>query len=99
MRDITNSSPSKVSRMPASPPIKVDLETRRTSLMVIMIRSVPKIKEANRQPKEFMPKSCSPPAINHLPSGGCTTKAAVSFMTSTLPAMILELASLGQSRS
>jgi hypothetical protein len=64
-----------------------------------MISSVPNTSDANRQPKEFMPNRYSPPAISHLPSGGCTTKAAVSCITSTLPVMILVLASLGQLRS
>ena len=44
--------------------------------MVTRISSVPKTSEANRQPKEFIPNSCSPPAISHLPTGGCTMNDA-----------------------
>ncbi len=72
IRDITKASPSKVSSRPAMPPTSVERETRRTSRIVTSTSSVPKTSEAKRQPKEFIPNSCSPPAISHLPTGGCT---------------------------
>jgi hypothetical protein len=99
VRDITKASPSRVSSSPARPPIKVDLETRRTSRMVAKTSNVPKTSGATRHPKEFIPNSCSPSAINHLPTGGCTANEAVLCITSGVPATTFALASGGQLRS
>src|SRR6201999_2423740 len=41
------------------------------------IDSVPNTAAENRQPREFRPKIHPPPAIIHLPSGGCTTNSGV----------------------
>jgi hypothetical protein len=67
--------------------------------MVIKIISEPKTRDANRQPKEFIPKICSPAAISHLPTSGWTMNEAESSITSTLPAVIDALADSGQLRS
>ena len=99
VRDITNASPSNVSSTPARPPTSVERETRRTSRIVTRTSSVPKTSAENRQPKEFIPNSCSPPAISHLPTGGCTTNSAVFCITSTLPVVICAFAFSGQLRS
>ena len=99
VRDMTNASPSKASSSPASPPIKVDRDTRRTSLIKIDTRRQPKISGATRQPTEFIPNTYSPAAINHLPSCGWTTKDAPSDHTSGLPATIELSAFLAQLRS
>ena len=99
VRDITNASPSKASSSPASPPTRVDFDTRRTRRMVTRTSSVPKTSGASRQPKEFIPKIASPAAISHLPTGGCTTNDAVVCITSGVPATTCGLASDGQLRS
>ena len=99
VRDITNASPSKASSSPARPPTSVDLDTRRTRRMVTRTSSVPKTSGATRQPNEFIPKTASPAAISHLPTGGCTMNAAVVCITSGVPAMTFGLASGGQLRS
>ena len=67
--------------------------------MVIKIIREPKTREANRQPKEFMPKICSPAAISHLPTCGWTMNDGESSMMSTFPAVIDALADSGQLRS
>ena len=81
------------------PPIRVDRETRRTSRVSTRTSSVPKISGPTRQPTEVIPKKCSPAAISHLPSCGCTMNDEALFITSGFPAMILALASSGQDRS
>ena len=60
---------------------------------------MPKTSGATRQPKEFIPKKCSPAAISHFPTGGWTMNDAVFSITSTLPEVISALALLGQFRS
>jgi hypothetical protein len=99
VRLIMKDRPSKVSSSPAVPPISVERETRRTRRMVIITSSVPKTSEAKRQPKEFIPNSCSPPAISHLPTGGCTMNDGVLSITSVFPAVIEASALPGQLRS
>ena len=59
------------------PPIRVERDRRRASRMVANTNNEPNTQAMNRQPKEFMPNQCSPMAISHLPSGGCTTNSAV----------------------
>ena len=76
IRLIVNERPSKVSSTPASPPTRVERDRRRPSRMVAAIMIVPAIREGNRQPNEFIPNAHSPRAMNHLPSGGCTTNSA-----------------------
>ncbi len=98
-RDITYASPSKASSSPAMPPIRVERETRRTRRVSTSTSSVPKISGPTRQPSEVIPKKCSPAAISHLPSWGCTMNDEALFITSGLPARILALASSGQERS
>ena len=78
IRDITKARPSRVSRMPAMPPIRVERESRRASRIVTNTSRVPKISGMMRQPKEFIPNTCSPRPISHLPTGGWTMKAGES---------------------
>ena len=59
------------------PPIRVERDSRRASLMVANTSNDPNTQAMKRQPKAFMPNQCSPTAISHLPSGGCTTNSAV----------------------
>ena len=99
VRDITNARPSRVSSTPAMPPTRVERDNRRASRIVTRTSRVPKISGMNRQPNEFMPNSCSPRAISHLPTGGCTTYSAEVLNTSGFPATIESLAVSGQSRS
>ena len=61
------------------PPISVERDKRRAIRMVRKTSNVPNTNGMNRQPKEFMPNSCSPNPISHLPTGGWTTNSAVSL--------------------
>ena len=70
------------------PPIRVERESRRASRMVANTSNAPNTQAMNRQPNAFMPNHCSPIAISHLPSGGCTTNSAVLEYTLGVPAMI-----------
>lgn len=81
------------------PPTSVERETRRTSRIVTTTSRVPNTSEANRQPKEFIPNSCSPPAISHLPTGGWTMNDGDSSITSGVPPVTWASAFLGQARS
>ncbi len=71
-RDSTNSSPSKVSSSPATTPSSVDPVSRRASRTSTVTMSVPTTAEAMRQPNGSIPKRCSPSAISHFPTSGCT---------------------------
>jgi hypothetical protein len=93
VRDITKCRPSTASSSPAMQPISVDRVIRRTSRISTVIVSVPNSAAMNRQPNGFIPKICSPPAIIHLPTSGCTVRLGVSLNTSRLPARIRRFAS------
>ena len=80
------------------PPIRVERDSRRASRIVANTSRAPNTQAEKRQPNEFIPNICSPTAINHLPSGGCTTNSGVSENPSTLPARIWSLAPSGQLR-
>ena len=55
------------------PPTNVERDRRRANRTVSNTSSAPKTQAEIRHPKGVIPKKCSPIAINHLPSGGCTT--------------------------
>ena len=99
IRDIAKARPSKVIRMPAIAPTIVERDSRRAIRIVMNTSRVPNTSGMNRQPNEFMPNSCSPNPISHLPTGGWTTNSALSLNTLTLPEVIESLAVLGQSFS
>ena len=70
---------------------------RRAIRASISTDRVPSRATANRQPKGFMPNSCSPAPMIHLPTGGCTTYDAVERYGTAAPGvMIVVLASSGQ---
>ncbi len=73
IRDMTKCSPSRVSSTPAIQPSTVEPVSRRTSLHITRIISVPVNAEEKRHPSGFMPNIHSPTAIIHLPTSGCTT--------------------------
>ena len=99
MRDIAKERPSNVIRMPAIAPTIVERDSRRAILIVMNTSRVPNTSGMKRQPNEFMPNSCSPRPISHLPTGGWTTNSALSLNTFTLPDVIESFAVLGQSFS
>ena len=45
----------------------------------IRMESVPRTATAKRQPNGVAPNRASPPAITHLPNGGCTTYSGTSL--------------------
>ncbi len=69
-------------------PIRVDRVIRRTVRITSSTVRVPNRAGMNRQPNVFIPNSCSPAAIIHLPTSGCTVRLGVSLKTSRLPARI-----------
>ena len=81
--------PSKVISNPAMPPTSVERDRRRASRTVSNTSSAPKTQAEIRHPKGVIPKKCSPIAISHLPSGGCTTAAGPSVKPLRSPSAIL----------
>ena len=73
IRLMVKARPSKVTNSPAMPPTNVERDRRRANRTVSNTSSAPKTQAEIRHPKGVIPKKCSPIAINHLPSGGCTT--------------------------
>ncbi len=67
-------------------PSKVDPNSRRAIRPIMRIDSVPTTAAENRHPHELSgPKSHSPKAIIHLPTGGWTTKSGSPLKTLRLP--------------
>ena len=67
-------------------PISVEPNIRRAARPTMRIDSVPSSATENRQPNELVtPNSCSPAAMTHLPTGGCTTRSGTSPNTSGVP--------------
>jgi hypothetical protein len=73
MRDSTRWNPSSAISRPAAQPSTVEWNMRRATRTMIRMERVPMTAPAMRQPHSLYPKVCSPIAIIHLPSGGCTT--------------------------
>jgi len=59
-------------------PSRVEPVSRRTSRIITSTIRVPTTAAETRQPNEFIPKKCSPAAMTHLPTSGCTTMLGVS---------------------
>ncbi len=60
------------------------------------IISVPAMAAGKRQPSSLLPKTFSPAAISHLPSGGCTTYAGpLVFSSHSTPCCSMSQASVG----
>ena len=75
-------------------PSSVNLVIRRVIRQMRRIASDPKTAAEKRQPKEFRPKSHSPAAMIHFPSGGITTYSAPGANMRVLPDWMSELALL-----
>ena len=67
-------------------------DRRRAMRTVAPTSRHPNTSAENLQPNEFIPNSCSPTAISHLPSCGWTTNEGLAFHPSTLPAAIVSSA-------
>ena len=80
-------TPKYRSRKAARVPRKLERNSRRAIRPTMRIDSVPSTATENRQPHEEVgPKSHSPNAMTHLPTGGCTTMSPLSVMkTLVLP--------------
>ena len=73
-------------RVLAGAPHRVEPNRRRPARPIMRIDRVPSSATEKRQPTELvMPNSCSPTAMTHLPTGGCTTKSAVVPKTFGVP--------------
>ena len=78
VRLIAMCKPSSASSKPASVPIAFELVSLRAIRAVSSTLRIPRIAIAILQPKGVAPKTASPLAIIHLPTGGCTTNEAAS---------------------
>ena len=75
-------------------PSSVDRVIRRVIRQISRIASDPNTAAEKRQPKEFRPKSHSPAAMIHFPSGGITTYSAPGEKMRVLPDWMSVLALL-----
>ena len=73
-------------------PTIVDRERRRANRIVMRTSRDPNTTEANRQPKELKPNSCSPIAMSHFPIGGWTTNSASGVQAFVIPLTMPALA-------
>ena len=93
-RESTKCRPSKQSSSPATQPRTVEPVSRRASRHITTTISAPTTAEAIRQPNGSIPKKCSPAAISHLPTSGCTIRDGSSFqMPLVVPSRIFSFAS------
>ena len=73
-------------------PNRVDRVIRRVIRLISRMASEPNTAAEKRQPKEFSPKSHSPPAMIHFPSGGITTYSPPDANMCVLPDWMSALA-------
>ena len=89
-RDSTRCRPSKHISSPATRPSRVERVTRRASRIITSTISEPTTAAATRHPNGSSRTRCSPSAISHLPTSGCTTMLGVPVQRpSVCPARIL----------
>ena len=85
-RDSTRCSPSREVSSPATVARLTERNRSQPANQISAIEAVPNSAAEKRQPNgSSPPKSHSPTAISHFPSGGCTTKEGWSSTSGMLP--------------